>query len=143
MLTMAKEAKLPGGNVMSSDSEQRGIVRELLDHAGDPLTLKVTLRLSEGPAGLHELRQSVTAISQRKLADSLRQLIKNGLARRKHSETFPSRVLYSLTPLGIMFLEKVNGLVRWVDEHEAAIKSARRQFKERTYRWLSSTRLHV
>lgn len=90
MLTMAKEAKLPGRDVLSSEPEQCDIVHELLDHVGDPLTLRVTLRLSEGPAGLHELRQSITAISQRKLADSLRQLIKNGLAMRKHSETFPS-----------------------------------------------------
>lgn len=143
MLTMAKEAKLLSRKVMSRDSEDPDIVRELLDHVGDQLTLKVTLRLSESPAGLHELRQSVSGISQRKLAFSLRQLIRNGLATRKHSETFPSRSLYSLTPLGLMFLEQVNGLVRWVDEHGAEIKSARNQFKDRAYKWLGPSRLHI
>jgi DNA-binding HxlR family transcriptional regulator len=142
MLTMAKEAKLLTRNVMSSSPENPDIVRELLDHVGDSLTLKVTLRLSESPAGLHELRQSVSGISERKLAFSLRQLIKNGLAVRKHSETFPSRSIYSLTPLGVMFLEQVNGLVRWVDAHGAEIKSARSQFKDRAYRWLGPSRLH-
>jgi len=140
MLTMAKEARLPSREAMSGDSD---IVRELLDHVGDALTLKVTFRLGEGAAGLHEIRQSVSGISQRKLASSLRQLIRNGLATRKHSETFPSRTLYSLTPLGIMFLDQVNGLMRWVGEHGAEIKSARSQFKDRSYKWLGPARLHI
>jgi DNA-binding HxlR family transcriptional regulator len=140
MLTMAKEAKLISREAMSGNSD---IVRELLDHVGDSLTLEVTRRLSEGLAGLNELRQSVGGISQRKLALSLRQLIRNGLATRKHSETFPSRTLYSLTPLGIMFLDQVTGLMRWVDEHGAEIKSARSQFKDRTYKWLGAARMHV
>jgi DNA-binding HxlR family transcriptional regulator len=144
MLTMAKDAKqLSHEVVKSSDSESRTIARELLDHVGDALTLKITLCLSDGPAGLHELRQSVDGISERKLAISLRQLLRNGLASRKHSETFPSRAMYSLTPLGMMFLEQVNGLVRWVDEHGAEIKSARSQFRDRSYKWLGMPRPHV
>src|SRR5262245_57184435 len=140
MLTMAKEAKLISREAMSGNSD---IVRELLDHVGDSLTLEVTQRLGEGSAGLNELRQSVDGISQRKLALSLRQLIRNGLATRKHSETFPSRTLYSLTPLGVMFLDQVNGLMRWVDEHDAEIKSARSQFRDRAYRWLGASRQHI
>lgn len=143
MLTMAKVAMQPSREVMSGNSEHRDITRELLDHVGDALTLKVTHRLSEGPAGLQELRQSVGGISQRKLAASLRELIRNGLAVRKHSETFPSRAMYSLTPLGVMFLEQVNGLTRWVREHGTEIESARSQFKDRAYKWLGVSRLHV
>ncbi|MGE4252861.1 MAG: winged helix-turn-helix transcriptional regulator [Parvibaculaceae bacterium] len=140
---MAKEAKLISREVMSDDSETRVIARELLDHVGDALTLKVTLRLHEGSAGLDELRQSIDGISQRKLALSLRELIRNGLALRKHSETFPSRTLYSLTPLGVMFVAQVTGLMRWVDEHGAEIRSARSQFRERAYKWLGPSRLHM
>src|SRR5690349_5148451 len=106
MQTTANEFNQPSQKGMSVD---RDIVRELLDHVGDAPTLKITLRLSEGPAGLHELRHSVVGISQRKLGASLRELMRNGLAVRRHSETFPSRALYTLTPLGIMFLEQING----------------------------------
>lgn len=143
MLTMAKEARLLSHEAMNGDLDSRDIVRELLDHVGDASTLKVTLRLSDGPAGLHEIRQSVDGISQRKLASSLRELIRNGLATRKHSETFPSRTLYSLTPLGAMFVDQVAGLMRWVDDHGTEIRTARSQFRDRAYKWLGAPRLHI
>jgi DNA-binding HxlR family transcriptional regulator len=139
MLTMANEARQPSRDALQSVSEYRAIVRELLDHVGDDLTLKVTWRLSEAPAGLHELRRMVDGISQRKLTLSLRQLIRNGLAVRRHTETFPSRAEYSLTPLGIMFLEQVKELMRWVDDHGSEIQSARKRFEKRSYKWLGLT----
>lgn len=142
MPTMAKQATLLSREVKNGDSESGTIIRELLDHVGDASTLKITLRLSQGPAGLLELRQSVEGISERRLGASLRQLLRNGLATRKHSETFPSRALYSLTPLGAMFLDQVTGLMRWVDTHGAEIKSARNQFKDRSYKRLGASRLH-
>lgn len=137
MLTMVKEAKQPSLERLRCVSEHRAIIRELLDHVGDELTLEVTRHLSESPAGLHELRQRIDGISQRKLTLSLRQLIKNGLAARKHTETFPSRAEYSLTPLGMMFLEQVRELVRWVDDHGNEIRSARSRFEKRSYKWMS------
>ena len=143
MPTMAKQATLLSRETAEGDSDSGIIMRELLDHVGDASTLKITLRLNEGAAGLHELRHSVDGISERKLASALRQLLRNGLATRKHSETFPSRALYSLTPLGALFLEQVNGLVRWVDNHGAEIKSARSQFKDRSYKWLGASRVHI
>ena len=137
MLTMVKEAEQPSHERLRSVSEQRAIIRELLDHVGDELTLEVTWLLSESPAGLHELRQRIEGISLRKLTLSLRQLIKNGLAARKHTETFPSRAEYSPTPLGTMFLDQVKELVRWVDGHRDEIQSARSRFEKRSYKWMN------
>ncbi|WP_119387727.1 winged helix-turn-helix transcriptional regulator [Taklimakanibacter lacteus] len=139
MLTMANEAKQLSRETLQCVSENRAIIRELLDHVGDELTLRVTWRLAEAPAGLRELRRLVDGISQRKLTLSLRQLIRNGLAVRRHTETFPSRAEYSLTPLGVMFLEQVKELVRWVDDHGKEIQSARTRFEKRSYKWLGLT----
>lgn len=136
MLTMVKDAKQPSHEKLRCVTEHRAIIRELLDHAGDEVTLKITWHLSESSAGLHELRHLIDGISQRKLTLSLRQLIKNGLAARKHTETFPSRAEYSLTPLGMLFLEQVKELVRWVDDHGREIQSARNQFERRSYKWM-------
>jgi DNA-binding HxlR family transcriptional regulator len=137
MLTMVKEAKQPSHKELRYVSEHRDIIREILDHVGDELTLQVTWHLRDAPAGLHELRQRIDRISQRKLTLSLRHLIKNGLAMRKHTETFPSRAEYSLTPLGMMFLEQVTELMRWVDDHTSEIQSARSRFAKRSYKWMS------
>ncbi len=136
MLTMAKEARQPSHDTLRCVSEHSVIIRELLDHVGDEVTLDVTWHLSEEPAGLHELRRLMDGISQRKLVLSLRQLIRNGLAIRKHTETFPSRAEYSLTPLGIMFLEQVKYLMRWVDDHGTEIQSARNRFAKRSSKWI-------
>jgi DNA-binding HxlR family transcriptional regulator len=134
---MVKEAEQPNHEKLRFISEHRAIIRELLDHVGDELTLEVTWHLSESPSGLNELRQRIDGISQRKLTLSLRQLIKNGLAARKHTETFPSRAEYSLTPLGTMFLGQVKELMRWVDDHRSEIQSARSRFEKRSYKWLN------
>jgi DNA-binding HxlR family transcriptional regulator len=142
MLTMANEAKQLRRETLQHVSEHRVIIRELLDHVGDELTLKVTWRLAEAPAGLHELRHMIEGISQRKLTLSLRQLIRNGLALRRHTETFPSRAEYSLTPLGIMFLGQVGELMRWVDDHGKEIQSARSRFEKRSHKWLGLTEAH-
>jgi DNA-binding HxlR family transcriptional regulator len=136
MLTMVKEAKQPSHERLRCVSEHRIVIRELLDHVGDELTLEVMWHLNESPAGLHELRQQIDGISQRKLTLSLRQLIKNGLAARKHTETFPSRAEYSLAPLGALFLEQVKELVRWVDDHGSEIESARSRFEKRSSKWM-------
>lgn len=135
MLTTVKEAKQPSRESLQCVSEHRAIIRELLDHVGDESTLKVIWNLSETPAGFNELRDLAADISQRKLTLALRQLIKNGLVARRHTETFPSRAEYSLSPLGIMFLEQVKGLMRWVDDHGNEIESARKRFSKRSSRW--------
>ncbi len=137
MLATVNDARQPSPDTLQHVPAHRAIIRELLDHVGDELTLKVTCRLAAAPAGLNELRHLVEGISQRKLTLSLRQLIRNGLAVRRHTETFPSRAEYSLTPLGILFFERVKELVRWVDEHGKEIELARSRFEKRNYKWLS------
>lgn len=119
-------------------SEHRAIVRELFEHMGDDATLRLVWHLNEAPARLSELRDFVADVSQRKFSLALRQLIRNGFVARRHSDTFPSWTIYSLTPMGIAFLERVTELAKWIDAHGPHIKSARNRFGKRSVKMLDA-----
>lgn len=118
--------------------EHRAIIRELFEHMGDDATLRLVWHLNDAPARLSELRDFVADVSQRKFTLALRQLIRNGFVARRHSDTFPSWTIYSLTPMGIAFLERVGELAQWIDAHGPDIKSARSRFEKRSLRMLDA-----
>lgn len=118
--------------------EHRAIIRELFEHMGDDATLRLVWHLNDAPARLSELRDFVPDVSQRKFSLALRQLIRNGFVARRHSDTFPSWTIYSLTPMGIAFLERVGELAQWIDAHGADIKSARSRFEKRSLKMLDA-----
>lgn len=118
--------------------EHRVIIRELFEHIGDDATLRLVWHLNDAPARLSELRDFVADVSQRKFSLALRQLIRNGFVARRHSDTFPSWTIYSLTPMGAAFLERVSELAQWIDAHGPDIKSARHRFGKRSFKMLDA-----
>ncbi|QIG47224.1 helix-turn-helix transcriptional regulator [Nordella sp. HKS 07] len=140
MLTLIKEESSPNVREVKSAhaTEHRAIIRELFERMGDDATLRLVWHLNEAPARLSELRDFVVDVSQRKFSLALRQLIRNGFVARRHSDTFPSWTIYSLTPMGIAFLERVTELAQWIDAHGADIKSARSRFGKRSVKMLDA-----
>jgi DNA-binding HxlR family transcriptional regulator len=139
MLTSEKDTGHRGQETKAADGiEHRVIIRELFEHIGDDATLRLAWYLNETPARLNELRDFVADVSQRKFSLALRQLIRNGFVSRRHSDTFPSWTIYSLTPMGAAFLDRVTELAHWIDAHGQDIKSARGRFEKRSVRMLDA-----
>src|SRR5262245_39267032 len=100
-------------------------IREVLNRVGDKWSVLVIALLGDGTKRFTELQRTIEGISQRMLTLTLRQLERDGLAKRTVYPTIPPRVEYSLTPLGRTLLEPVMALSAWAAAHRTDIEAAR------------------
>ena len=117
-----------GLRVAVGESDTSMIVRETLERVGDKWTLLVVLGLSEGPMRFNQLQRAVVGISHRMLSVTLRKLERDGLVLRTAYPEVPPRVEYSLTPLGVSFIEPAMGVVQWALGADEEIRENRAEF---------------
>jgi DNA-binding HxlR family transcriptional regulator len=111
-----------------SDLSARCPIRDVLDRLGDRWTLLVLMELRGGTLRFGALKKRIEDISQRMLAQTLRQLEKDGLASRKVYPTIPPKVEYALTELGVSILKPVGQLIEWASDNHQAVREARARF---------------
>ncbi len=75
-----------------------------------------------------ELRHRIGGISEKMLAQTLRDLERDGLLSRKSRPVVPPYVDYRLTELGAGAAERVEALVRWVEGHVGTVVGAQSAF---------------
>jgi DNA-binding HxlR family transcriptional regulator len=112
----------------TNDITGRCPIRDVLDRLGDRWTLLVLMELRQGTLRFSALKRKIEDISQRMLAQTLRQLEYDGLVSRKLYPTIPPKVEYSLTPLGQSMLKPVGGLIEWASENHDAVRAARARY---------------
>jgi DNA-binding HxlR family transcriptional regulator len=103
-------------------------IRDVLDRLGDRWTLLVLMELRQGTLRFSALKKRIEDISQRMLAQTLRQLEYDGLVSRKLYPTIPPKVEYSLTALGHSMLKPVGGLIEWASENHDEVRAARARY---------------
>ncbi|MCC6301812.1 MAG: helix-turn-helix transcriptional regulator [Gammaproteobacteria bacterium] len=104
-------------------------IRDVLDRLSDRWTMLVLNELADqGTRRFSELRRRIADISPRMLAQTLRYLEQNGLVTRAAFPTVPPRVEYTLTPLGVSFLESVQAMIAWAVENQDAVRAAREAY---------------
>ena len=111
-----------------SGHERRCPVRDVLDCIGDRWSLLALIALSHGTLRFTAVKRAIGDISQRMLAQTLRQLEQDGYVARKVYPTVPPKVEYRLTPLGESLLQRVQPLVEWADENHARVRKARQAY---------------
>jgi DNA-binding HxlR family transcriptional regulator len=115
------------GNCYNSDCP----AREVLGHVTGRWGGLVLGALLEGTKRYSELRVRIEGISEKMLAQSLRDLERDGLVvRRQHAEV-PPRVDYTLTPGGVEVAKRVDSLIGWLQENVADLVAAQRAHAER------------
>lgn len=108
-------------------------IRDIVDRIGDRWSLLVLWSLSsQGTLRFTALKREIGDVSQRMLAQTLRRLEQDGFVSRTVHPVRPPRVEYALTELGRSFLQPLNVLVDWADEHHAAVRAARKTFALRS-----------
>ncbi|MBF4573934.1 helix-turn-helix transcriptional regulator [Herbiconiux sp. VKM Ac-1786] len=91
--------------------------RVVLDHVTSKWGVLVLAALAAEPMRWGQLHRYVEGISEKMLAQTLRQLEGDGFVLRQSAGTVPPRVDYSLTPLGAELAALLIPLVRWVGDN--------------------------
>ena len=98
--------------------------REILGHVTGRWGGLVLGALIEGTRRYSELRTRVGGISEKMLAQTLRDLERDGLVVRRQYPTVPPRVDYTLTSGGMEVAQRVHGLIEWLEDHVGELVAA-------------------
>jgi len=107
-------------------------VRGVLGALGRKWPTLILCHLSFGDHRFSELRGAIPDISQRMLAQTLRELERDGLVTRATLGGIPPRVDYSLTPLGESYIEPLQQVLYWGAKHKGRIEVIRRAYDAET-----------
>lgn len=98
--------------------------RVVLDHVSSKWGTLVLLALAEGDQlRWSELRRRAEGVSEKMLAQTLRQLEADGLVHREARPVVPPHVEYSLTDRGAGLADRMVPLMAWIADHAPAIVS--------------------
>ena len=91
--------------------------REVLGHVTGRWGGLVLGALTGGTRRYSELRARIDGISEKMLAQTLRDLERDGLVVRRQYPAVPPRVDYTLTPGGMEVAQRVESLIGWLQDH--------------------------
>ncbi|MBL1073042.1 helix-turn-helix transcriptional regulator [Nocardia sp. 2] len=92
-----------------------------IDVVGGKWKLHLMWVLGEGPQRFSQIRRLLDGVSEKVLAENLRQLEASGVVHREIYPEVPPRVEYSLTPLGEELNVALAPLERWGDRNRRQV----------------------
>lgn len=106
--------------------------RTSLARIANKWTAMIVVSLSGGALRFGEIREAVGGISGKVLAETLRELQRDGLVSRTSFDQMPPRVDYALTPLGLTLREPLAALGQWAESHIEEVEIARSAYDDVT-----------
>ncbi|ASF10999.1 MULTISPECIES: winged helix-turn-helix transcriptional regulator [Nocardia] len=107
---------------MSSDADHDVCGMSVaIDVVGGKWKLHLMWALGASPQRFGEIRRLLTGVSEKVLAENLRQLEASGVVHREVYPEVPPRVEYSLTPLGQELAIALRPLEEWGDKHRTEL----------------------
>jgi DNA-binding HxlR family transcriptional regulator len=88
--------------------------------------VQILWHLSFGPKRFARLRNLLAGVSEKVLADQLRQLEGDGVLSREVSPSIPPKVTYSLSPSGKKLVPMMEDLCAWGSKHFGILPTLRR-----------------
>jgi DNA-binding HxlR family transcriptional regulator len=102
--------------------------RTSLARIANKWTAMIVIALSAGPMRFGQVREAVDGISGKVLADTLRDLERDGIVARHAYDQMPPRVEYELTALGQTLREPLTALARWAEANFDTVEAARSDY---------------
>ncbi|WP_063016632.1 winged helix-turn-helix transcriptional regulator [Nocardia niwae] len=104
---------------MSSDADHEVCgMTVAIDVVGGKWKMHLMWVLGAGPQRFGRIRRLLDGVSEKVLAENLRQLEASGVVHREVYPEVPPRVEYSLTPLGEELAVALRPLEEWGDRHK-------------------------
>lgn len=107
------------------------VSRAVLDHLASRWGSLVLRQLGRGERRYSELRAAIGGISEKMLAQTLRELERDGLISRTSYPVVPPHVVYALTPLGRECAAHVGALLGWIETHVRDLRGAQLAYDAR------------
>jgi len=114
----------PVGNCDVAICVSRAVLTDLATKWA-PLIMR---QLARGDKRYSELRVAIEGISEKMLAQTLRELERDGLVVRTSHDVVPPHLVYSLSTLGKECAPLVARLLRWIEMHVRDLKGAQRVY---------------
>ena len=122
--THAKVSNLPVEEIYTPVTAAEEVERALKMLEGR-WKLLILFRLFSGKIlRFSELERAIPAISQKMLAQQLRQMERDGIVRRIVYPEIPPKVEYSLTPWGQSLCPALDALLKWAGLRETMAEAA-------------------
>jgi DNA-binding HxlR family transcriptional regulator len=99
------------------DYEMISGTRAVLDLLAGKWSVEIVYLLASGTRRYNEVLYEVGEISKKTLTRTLRSLERDGVIVRRVNPQSPTRVEYSLTPLGWSLTEPLMALYEWAAQH--------------------------
>jgi DNA-binding HxlR family transcriptional regulator len=106
--------------------------QDILALIGGKWSMLLLCVLRAGPVRTGELARRVGGISQKMLTQTLRELERHGIVRRRDYGEIPPRVEYSLTPLGRSLGALVQEIEDWVVANYKRMSGSARSYDATT-----------
>ncbi|MBS0878271.1 MULTISPECIES: helix-turn-helix domain-containing protein [unclassified Tatumella] len=116
------------GELLNSNCPSRDMLKRITSR----WSVLVLLALKQDVLRFSELRRKIGGVSERMLAQTLRNMEQDGFITRKAYDVVPPHVEYWLTPLGHEAEQKVVGLADWLEDNVQRIQQNRDNFERRT-----------
>jgi DNA-binding HxlR family transcriptional regulator len=97
------------------------LVETTLAVIGGRWKVLILQQLLEGVKRFNELRRAMAGITHKTLTQQLREMEADGIIHRKVYAQIPSKVEYSLTPLGQTLEPVLSAMHNWAERHGAAL----------------------
>lgn len=110
-------AQMLRGQVFDSNCRSRDVLARITGK----WSILVLIALGAGTMRFAELRRRVNGISERMLAETLRQLTSHNLVERRSLPVVPPHVEYTLTPLGHDAAEHLVQITDWIETNIAEL----------------------
>ncbi|MEU5155885.1 helix-turn-helix domain-containing protein [Glycomyces sp. NPDC021274] len=106
-----------------SDADQICGMSLAIDVVGGKWKMHLMWVLAEGPVRFGQIRRKLDGVSEKVLAENLRQLEASGIVHRELYAEVPPRVEYSLTPLGESLNRALAPLEVWGDTNREELSA--------------------